>query len=198
MTEEKKLIAAAAKGDADALTALIVRYTPMLRSLVAPFYIAGADRDDLLQEAILAFIKAVNRYDETKGAAFSSFAFAVAKKRILDVVKLSKGKKYSPLNDAAPITSEYRDGEGDGEYTDDAADEKTPIDSYIEEEREIGLSEALRSVLGERERQVLELYLAGSSYNEIGEKLNVSPKTVDNTLTRIKKKLRDKKEIFDL
>lgn len=198
MTDERKMLAAAAKGDADALTDLIVRYTPMLRRLVAPFYIAGADRDDLLQEAILAFIKAVNRYEEGKGAAFSSFAYAVAKKRILDVVKLSKGKKYSPLNDAASITSEYRDGEGDGGYPDDAADERTPIDLYIEEEREIGLSEALRSVLGEREREVLELYLAGNSYNEIGGKLGISPKTVDNTLTRIKKKLRDKKEIFDL
>lgn len=198
MTEERKLLAAAAKGDADALTALIVRYTPMLRSLVAPFYIAGADRDDLLQEATLAFIKAVNRYDGTKGAAFSSFAYAVAKKRILDVVKLSKGKKYSPLNQAAPITHEYRDGEGEGDYSDDAAELRNPIDSYIEEENEVRLSEALRSVLGEREREVLELYLAGSTYNEIGEKLGISPKTVDNTLTRIKKKLRDKKEIFNL
>ncbi len=198
MTDEKELLAAAAKGDADALTALIVRYTPMLRSLVAPFYIAGADRDDLLQEATLAFIKAVNRYDGGKGAAFSSFAFAVAKKRILDVVKLSKGKKYSPLNDASPITPEYRDGEGEGEYSDDAADAKNPIDCYIEEENEVRLSKALRSVLGDREREVLELYLAGSSYNEIGAKLGISPNTVDNTLTRIKKKLRDKKEIFDL
>lgn len=198
MTDERKMLAAAANGDADALTALIVRYTPMLRSLVAPFYIAGADRDDLLQEAILAFIKAVNRYDESKGAAFSSFAYAVAKKRILDVVKLSKGKKHSPLNDASSITSEYRGGEGDGDYSDGAADERTPIDLYIEEEREIGLSEALRSVLGDREREVLELYLAGNSYNEIGGKLGISPKTVDNTLTRIKKKLRDRKEIFDL
>lgn len=198
MTDEERKIAAAAKGDADALTELIIRYTPMLRSLVAPFYIAGADRDDLLQEATLAFIKAVNRYDPRKGAAFSSFSYAVSKKRVLDVVKLSKGKKYSPLNDAAPITADYRGEDGNGDCSDDAAELKTPIDFYIEEERELGLSEALKSVLSDREREVLDLYLAGSSYGEIGAKLGISPKTVDNTLTRIKKKLRDKKEIFDL
>lgn len=198
MIDEKKLITDAAGGDADALTALIVRYTPMLKSVVANYYLAGADRDDLLQEAILAFIKAVKRYDPDKTAAFSSFSYGVAKKRILDVVKLSHGKKYSPLNDAAPISSEYRDEDGQSEFADDAADERTPIDSYIEEEDEERMSEAFRMILSEREREVLGLYLEGATYGEIGAKLSVSPKTVDNTLSRIRKKLRDKKEIFDL
>lgn len=198
MIDEKQLIAAAADGDADALTALIIRYTPMLKSVVANYYMAGADRDDLLQEATLAFIKAVKRFDPEKPAAFSTFSYGVAKKRILDVVKLSHGKKYSPLNDAAPISSEFRDEDERTDFSDDAADERTPIDSYIEEENEERMSEAFRMILSEREREVLGLYLEGETYGEIGEKLSISPKTVDNTLSRIRKKLRDKKEFFDL
>ena len=39
------------------------------------------------------------------------------------------------------------------------------------------------------EREVLQLYLSGFSYRDIIDKLNVSYKSVDNALNRVKVKL---------
>jgi RNA polymerase sigma-B factor len=53
--------------------ALIERFMPLARHL-ARRYPAGAERDDLVQVASLALVKAVDRFDPAQGTAFASFA----------------------------------------------------------------------------------------------------------------------------
>jgi RNA polymerase sigma-B factor len=53
--------------------ALIQRYMPLARHL-ARRYPAGAEREDVVQVASLALLKAVDRFDPGQGAAFTSFA----------------------------------------------------------------------------------------------------------------------------
>jgi RNA polymerase sigma-B factor len=53
--------------------ALIERHLPLARSL-ARRYASGADRDDLEQVASLGLMKAVDRFDPSRGFAFTSFA----------------------------------------------------------------------------------------------------------------------------
>lgn len=53
--------------------ALIERYLPLARHL-ARRYPAGGEAEDLVQVASLALIKAVDRFDPDRGAAFTSFA----------------------------------------------------------------------------------------------------------------------------
>ena len=53
--------------------ALIERFMPLARHL-ARRYPGGAERDDLVQVASLALIKAVDRFDPHHGSAFASFA----------------------------------------------------------------------------------------------------------------------------
>ncbi|HEX6021309.1 MAG TPA: sigma-70 family RNA polymerase sigma factor [Solirubrobacter sp.] len=52
---------------------LIERHLPLARHL-ARRYAAGSDRDDLEQVASLGLVKAVDRYDPSRGFAFASFA----------------------------------------------------------------------------------------------------------------------------
>ncbi|MCC8167960.1 MAG: LuxR C-terminal-related transcriptional regulator, partial [Clostridiales bacterium] len=44
--------------------------------------------------------------------------------------------------------------------------------------------------LSEMEKSVLRRYLNGENYSEIAQVLGKSPKSIDNTLQRIKKKVR--------
>jgi RNA polymerase sigma-B factor len=53
--------------------ALIERFMPLARHL-ARRYPAGAEREDVMQVASLALVKAVDRFDPTQGTAFASFA----------------------------------------------------------------------------------------------------------------------------
>src|SRR4051812_49314548 len=60
-------------GDTDARDALVARYLPLARRL-ARRYEGGDNHDDLVQVASIALLQAIDRFDPTRGHAFSSFA----------------------------------------------------------------------------------------------------------------------------
>ena len=60
----------------------------------------------------------------------------------------------------------------------------------IKKESLQSLKKTISKCLSEKEKQVLELYLAGESYANIADKLKMSQKSVDNALQRIRRKLR--------
>ncbi len=61
-------------GDDAAREALVYRYLSLARQLAARYAGRGRPLDDLVQVANLGLVKAVDRYDPTRGAAFSSYA----------------------------------------------------------------------------------------------------------------------------
>ena len=61
-------------GDPLAREELIRRCLPLARSLAGRYARAGESLDDLVQVANVGLIKAVDRFDPTRGIAFSSFA----------------------------------------------------------------------------------------------------------------------------
>ena len=61
-------------GDDAAREALVHRYLSLARQLAARYAGRGRPLDDLVQVANLGLVKAVDRYDPNRGAAFSSYA----------------------------------------------------------------------------------------------------------------------------
>ena len=61
-------------GDPTAREVLIRRCLPLARSLASRYSRAGEPLEDLVQVANIGLIKAVDRFDPTRGIAFSSFA----------------------------------------------------------------------------------------------------------------------------
>lgn len=68
------MFARAHAGDARARDALVERFMPMARSVARGFFRGASDKEDVLQVAALALVKAIDRYDPAYGTAFSSFA----------------------------------------------------------------------------------------------------------------------------
>ena len=69
--------------------------------------------------------------------------------------------------------------------------EQSPETIIIAQENAVQMEEKIRKQLSTFENEVLTLYLDGNNYQQIGEKMNKSSKSIDNALQRIKGKVRE-------
>lgn len=131
-------------------------------------------REDLTQEGILGLYAAIETFDSSKNVPFEAYAIVCIKRRIFSYYRrFIKNDNY--------ITDEEVEKSDSGSNF-----EEDIIDRALTE----GLFETLKSKLTELERSVLEVYLEDKSYSEIASALKITEKSVDNTMTRVKNKLR--------
>jgi RNA polymerase sigma-B factor len=71
---DRELFAKARAGDSHARDQLIERYLPLAQRLARRYQRSEEPLEDLVQVASLGLLKAVDRYDQTRTTAFSSFA----------------------------------------------------------------------------------------------------------------------------
>ena len=93
----------ASNGDAGAEEELIERYGRTVRVRARPYFLAGGDSEDLIQEGMLGLLSAIRRYDEASGASFKTFAETCIRNRVLEAVKAASRKKHGPLNDGVSL-----------------------------------------------------------------------------------------------
>lgn len=179
MTDEQ-LCARVAGGDRDAEEALVLRHTRLVRMCARPFFLAGGDSEDLIQEGMLGLLTAIREYREERGARFATFAQVCIRRRIISAVRAAAGG--NPLNDSISLEPSLF-------MTDmESSAPSNPEDVVIHQEALRALETAIASQLTELEAQVLARFLEGSSYAEIAEAVGRSPKSVDNAVQRIRRK----------
>ena len=122
--------------------------------------------------------------------SFRSFAELCIVRQIITAIKQATRKKHVPLN---TYISFYKATDDENERTlidtMPAARTDNPEELIISRESMSDMTKMLDTMLTPLEKDVLELFLEGHSYQEIAAALGRRPKTVDNALQRIKKKL---------
>ena len=189
MSDDEVVLLAQA-GNEEAMEYIVAKYTEFVRVRSGPYFLAGAERDDLIQEGLIGLYKAVKTFDGSKKTSFRTFAELCVVRQMISAVKSSTRKKNTPLNHYVSINK--TDGaEGEDSLSNMVEDLRNinPESIFIEKENVRGMEFEISKLLSDFENRVLSFYLSGISYKEAAALLNKSPKAVDNALTRIKKKI---------
>ncbi len=188
---DEELVALSHAGETLADEVLCERYKNVVRMKARPYFLIGADREDLLQEGMIGLYKAIRDYSPEHSMSFRSFADLCIVRQIITAIKRATRKKHAPLNSYVSIYRTAAEDERERPLIDTMAGVRTedPEELFISRESLSGMTEMLDQMLSPLEKEVLGLFLEGCSYQEIAARLNRGTKTVDNALQRIKKKL---------
>ena len=102
---DEELCALVADGCRDAEEELVKRYLRPVRMCARPYFLAGGDSEDLIQEAMFGLLKAIREFDPHCEARFRTFAEVCIRNRIRSAVTNSTRSKHAPLNDSVPFES---------------------------------------------------------------------------------------------
>jgi len=185
---DEDVVSLAQGGDKNALEYIVDKYKDFVKARSMPYFIAGGEREDLVQEGLIGLYKAVKLYSSVRRANFKTFAEVCVVRQMITAVKTSTRKKNLPLNHYVSIHTSNDEIDTISAKLVDVKN-KNPESIVIEKESAKGIKSKISSVLSDFESDVLNYYLSGISYKRIGELMGKSPKAVDNALCRIKKKI---------
>ncbi len=173
-TELKARLCAAKKGDQRAFEELLEAYEPLIGSLTCAFSASNAEeRDDLRQEACIAFYHAMDTYDtEQEDVQFGLYAKTCIRNRLVSYTRGLHRMEPIPLDDT------------------DLQDRADPEQTLVEEEAYRALYHKIEALLSPYENRVWWLYLSGRTAREIAALFSRDERSVQNAIYRIRKKLR--------
>ena len=188
---DEQLVLMAREGSETAEEILIEKYKGLVRAKAKAYFIAGAEAEDVVQEGMIGLMKAVRSFDANREASFKTYAGTCINNQILKAIRKAEREKNQPLNDAISLDNHL--GEKDENLTIgdiikgsmfDEPEEKVIYEDTLER-----LGNISRQIFSPFESKVLKAKIAGKTYQEIAEELGKSPKTIDNALQRIRKKI---------
>ena len=188
---DEEIVARSQDGDDTATEYLLARYKNFVRSKARSYFLIGADHEDIVQEGMIGLYKAVRDYKPDKLSSFHAFAELCVTRQIITAIKTATRQKHIPLNSYVSLNKPLYDDESDRTLMDVIVEGRAtnPEDLLIGQEDFSSISERLSTVLSGLEREVLNAYLDGKSYQEIAVDLGRHAKSIDNALQRVKRKL---------
>ncbi len=190
MTDEQ-VVRLAQQADGTALEYLLNKYKNFVRSKARSYFLIGADHEDIVQEGMIGLYKAIRDFREEKLASFRAFAELCITRQIITAIKTATRQKHIPLNSYVSLNKPIYDEESDRTLLDVITEgwEANPEEVLINREDVSLIEGRIGKTLSGLEKQVLQRYLEGKSYQEISSEMHRHVKSVDNALQRVKRKL---------
>ena len=186
--DDSALLTLARKGDELAEDTLILRYRRTVLACTRPYFLAGGDSEDLLQEGMIGLLSAMREFD-LDGASFRTYAQLCIRRRVISAARSASRLKHSPLNDSVSLDEILSDENRSDSPLAGRQFDRSPEDQLLDREREGDVIAAYARYLSLFENRILKYYLDGCSYREIARNCGRSEKSVDNAVQRIRKKL---------
>ena len=185
---DEALCAMARGGDRRAEEILVTRYSRLVRRLARPFFLAGGDSDDLIQEGMIGLTLGIREYDPQRAASFHTFAEVCIRNRLYSAVRAAARDKHSPLNHSVPLELPSFDSHVTS-FGAPLLSLANPEDLIIGREGARDTLSGVRKQLSAFEAKILGYYLDGLTTREMAKAVSRSPKSVDNAVQRIRRKV---------
>lgn len=192
--EEEKLIVLA-KNNEEAKNELYKKYKYIEDILIRKYssiaISLNIDINELVSEASFAFSDAINSYQNDKNAKLSTFISLCIDRRLQKLIKKYSSEKAKVLNNTYSLDYNYNE---DGLTLKDLISDDSmndPLNKLAEEQEYNELLLKIKGILSESEYEVFKLYSNGFDYQTIALITNKNSKQIDNTIQRLKHKIRD-------
>ena len=173
-------------GDAEAGNALVLRYSRLVKVCTRPFFLAGGDSEDLLQEGMIGLLSAIREFDPNGGSSFRSFAELCIRRRVISAARSAARLKHAPLNDGVSLEQLQS---GESQHIFQQLTTRSPEDLVLDQAWADAFLAACSRFLSDFENRILMDYLHGLSYAEMAQRCGRSEKSIDNAIQRIRRKL---------
>ena len=163
-----------------AFSDLYERYRPLTEHLVFAFAVSAqkmvyVDKHELEEEACIALYRAAMTYKEGHHSTFGHYAKVCIRNRLISFLR--HHRRSSAVSSIESIDVAY----------DHAVD---PEDTVVSRDDFRASMDRFLGELTSYEHKVFDLYIRGHSYDVIAKALDVSKKSVDNAIYRIRAKLK--------
>jgi RNA polymerase sporulation-specific sigma factor len=148
------------------------------------------DKQELHSTALLGFTDALNNYRDDKDSSLPTFISICIERRLYTLVKAYLTDKHKVESQIVSLSETY--GTSDKPLFELLSDEgkHDPLISLSDEEEYNELEKKIGYKLSIKEKEVFDYLIKGYNYKEIASKLNLPIKSIDNTIQRIKIKIK--------
>jgi len=191
LSDEELVKRAQDNADKKACEYLLYKYRNLVRSKVKSYFLVGAEHDDLFQIGLIGLWEAINDFKADRDTSFACFAKVCIQRQMISAIKAATRQKQTPLNSSISLEASPSGDERDRDLSEmlDVDANSDPQALVLGMEGERVLKEILRDELSAFEWEVLSEYQTGKSYKEMSSRLNCKIKSIDNALSRIRRKL---------
>ncbi len=190
--KDEEIISEIKAGDEKALTYLLNKYKELVNIKVGKYFLIGAEKEDIVQEGMIGLYKAIKNFDKSKQNTFKTFANMCIERQLITAIKTSNRQKHMPLNSYLSLnTAAYDNNEENSVELIDTFNSNSvedPLETVMKKEYYKQVQDGIERSLSKFEKQVLDRFINGESYNVIAQKLKAPVKSVDNAIQRIRKK----------
>lgn len=180
------------QGDEYALSYLLEKYKGLVNMKVGKYFMIGAEKEDIMQEGMIGLYKAIKNFDTQKQNSFKTFANLCIERQLITAIKTSNRQKHMPLNSYLSLNmAAYDNNEENSVELMDTFNNNTiedPLETVMKKEYYEQIHNNIEKSLSKFEKQVLDRFMKGESYNVIARRLDSPVKSVDNAIQRIRKK----------
>ncbi len=180
---ELELLKAAQENNERAITQILAEYKHLVVVISRKYFLIGGEQEDLIQEGMSGLFKAIVTFDVDKSDNFSAYASMLIEREIISAIRHANTGGQQVLSDSILIDND-----------DELGDNACPESDFINEEKSLALMSEIFSKLSKFEKVVAEHYLNGYNYVDIARMTGKTSKSIDNALSRMKKKLEYLKE----